>query len=160
MKKLEFVRFGGLSPVNHKQFYKQESFHSPPRKKGIYAFIFPYIEDFLWSWKIKGDDEWKVNHNKYHRRNRRQFAYDGDIWCHFVKEAREQRCAIEYKKDWVKVHTDDLRKLLKIVKQSDRIQLNEDYNIGSHENIHDPYKRGLGGFMSKDHLEVFVKRVK
>ena len=50
--------------------------------------------------------------------------------------------------------------VLKIVKQSDRVALKEEYNIGTHENIHDPYKRGLGGFISKDHLEVFIERVK
>ena len=160
MKKVEFVRFGGLSPVNHKEFYKQDSFHSPPKKKGIYAFIFPYIEDFLWAWKVKGNDEWKSNKKKYHKNNRRQFTHNGEIWCHFIDEARTLGCALDYKKEWVKVHTRDLKDLLKKIKQIDRIQLKDEYSIGTHENIHDPYKRGLGGFMSKDHLEIFIERVK
>ncbi len=47
-KDIKFARFGGLSPVKQKGYSKEmESFHSPPCKKGIYAFIHPYYEPFL-----------------------------------------------------------------------------------------------------------------
>lgn len=46
-KYYEFIRFGGLSPVNQKKSYKNDSFHSAPAKKGIYAFPFDQIEPFL-----------------------------------------------------------------------------------------------------------------
>jgi len=129
MKKLEFVRFGGLSLVNYKKLYKQDSFHSPPCKRGIYAFIFPYIEDFLWVWKVNSDGNYKKNINKYHRKNRRKFKYNGNIWCHFIDEAISEGCNIEIKKDWVKVHTDDLNKLLAMVKHSDRLSIKHNYLI-------------------------------
>jgi len=158
MKQIKFVRFGGLSPVNHKEFYKQDSFHSPPCKKGIYAFIFPYIEDFLWAWKVPGDGT-TCTYNKYHKENRKEFTYKGELWVHWINEARKLGLGLEYKKDWVKIHTSNLLELFKLIKQEDRVQLKEKYNIGAHENIHDPYKRGLGGFMSKDHLEVFIERI-
>jgi hypothetical protein len=158
MKQIKFVRFGGLSPVNHKKFYKQDSFHSPPCKKGIYAFIFPYIEDFLWAWKVPGDGT-TYTFSKYRKENRREFTYEGKLWVHWLDEARKLGLGLEYKKDWVKIHTSSLLELLKLIKQEDRVQLKEKYNIGTHENIHDPYKRGLGGFMSKDHLEVFIERI-
>lgn len=49
MEKLVFVRFGGLSPVLQKQYVNgdKKTFHNPPRKRGIYAFPWPYVEKFL-----------------------------------------------------------------------------------------------------------------
>jgi len=158
MNKTKFVRFGGLSTVNHKTFYKTDTFHSPPVKNGLYAFIYPYIDDFLWVWKIKNDDKLK----DYRKSNRKVFNYTGDIWVHWVDVVKRLGYGMDYKKSWAKIHTDCLNECFKIVKLQDRREL------GSHEctmidvrnNILDPYKRGLGGFMSRDHLEVFIERVK
>lgn len=51
MEKIQFIRFGGLSPVAQTQYTagkdKEKTFHNPPRKKGIYCFPWPYIEKFL-----------------------------------------------------------------------------------------------------------------
>ncbi len=49
MSKMQFVRFGGLSPVKqtHYDTSKDKPFHNPPRKHGLYAFPYPYIEKFL-----------------------------------------------------------------------------------------------------------------
>jgi hypothetical protein len=48
MEKIVFVRFGGLSPVLQDQYKTvDKTFHNPPRKKGIYAFPWPYVEKFL-----------------------------------------------------------------------------------------------------------------
>lgn len=46
---MNFVRFGGLSPVkqDHYTTGDDKTFHNPPRKKGNYAFPYPYIELFL-----------------------------------------------------------------------------------------------------------------
>ena len=48
-KGMTFVRFGGLSPVKQKGFTTDSDtgFHSPPARKGIYAFVDGYIETFL-----------------------------------------------------------------------------------------------------------------
>jgi hypothetical protein len=46
---IKFVRFGGLSPVEqtHYKTGDDKTFHNPPRKKGVYAFVYGYIETFL-----------------------------------------------------------------------------------------------------------------
>lgn len=47
-KKLKFARYGGLSSVNQEGYNSNiGSFHSPPAKRGFYAFVWPYIELFL-----------------------------------------------------------------------------------------------------------------
>jgi hypothetical protein len=43
---IKFARWGGLSPVKQAG-YGGTTFHSPPARKGIYAFVWPYIEKFL-----------------------------------------------------------------------------------------------------------------
>jgi hypothetical protein len=49
MTKMKFARFGGLSPVKQDQYTTKEDkgFHNPPRRHGLYAFPYPYIEKFL-----------------------------------------------------------------------------------------------------------------
>jgi hypothetical protein len=49
MTKMKFVRFGGLSPVKqtHYETGEDKGFHNPPRRRGLYAFPYPYIERFL-----------------------------------------------------------------------------------------------------------------
>ncbi|MFW6226356.1 MAG: hypothetical protein ACOC3V_05315 [bacterium] len=46
---MKFIRFGGLSPVKQDQYdtSSDKTFHNPPRRKGNYAFPYPYIEYFL-----------------------------------------------------------------------------------------------------------------
>jgi predicted nucleotidyltransferase len=47
-KKLEFVTYGGLSLTKQKGYKGQDqTFHSPPAGRGIYAFVCPYVEKFL-----------------------------------------------------------------------------------------------------------------
>jgi len=46
--KLKFVRYGGLSGVPQKGYDPAfPTFHSPPARRGIYAFVWPFIEFFL-----------------------------------------------------------------------------------------------------------------
>jgi len=48
IKNIKFSRFGGLSSVKQKGYSKDmEGFHSPPCKRGIYAFIWTLYEPFL-----------------------------------------------------------------------------------------------------------------
>lgn len=43
-----WVRFGGLSPVEQKQFDSSfPTFHSPPRRRGLYAYTSGYVDPFL-----------------------------------------------------------------------------------------------------------------
>lgn len=163
---MEFVRFGGLSPVKYREGAFPE-FHNPPVKRGIYAFIWPYIENFLWVWKIKRrenetEEEWSRRKKLYHINNRRRFTYNGMIWCHFVDEAK----AAKTKGSWVKVHTDELKDLLRKVRHND---IKHCHELGTEYNLDvdmvpplNPYKKGLNKFIccSRDHLEVFIERVK
>jgi len=171
---IEFVRFGGLSQVNHKKFRKIKNgeYHTPPKNKGIYAFIYPYIENFLWAWKLDASKVLKHRtnenlslkeceriHTKFfkseYRRLRKKFKYNGYIWTHFIDIARKYDLGEEYIESWVKVHTNDMKFILK----KDRHETVK-YGVEVNPNlIINPYKRGLGGFFSKDHLEVFIEKV-
>lgn len=45
---LTFLRYGGLSPVKQKgEKSPKETFHHPPANRGVYAFVWPWIEPFL-----------------------------------------------------------------------------------------------------------------
>ena len=45
---MKFVRYGGLSSVRQRGYDANSTgFHSPPARRGIYAFIWPYVEWFL-----------------------------------------------------------------------------------------------------------------
>jgi len=51
MQKIKFIRFGGLSSVKQKHYLpdhnENNTFHNPPRKKGVYAFPHKYVDKFL-----------------------------------------------------------------------------------------------------------------
>ncbi len=48
MMKLEFVRYGGLSSVRQKGYNpSMPTFHTPPARRGIYAFVAETVEPFL-----------------------------------------------------------------------------------------------------------------
>lgn len=168
--KIEFVRFGGLSKVDHKHAYRRSivtkitTFHVPPVRKGIYAFIYPYIEDFLWAWKISDAKMGNFGRTpsrfkEEYKRLRKKFTYEGLIWTHFIEEARRYGLGNRYTEHWVEIHTDDLNFVLSKVKHVDIKQLFVSANIYHLKQIHDPYKRGLGGVMARDHLEVFIEKV-
>jgi len=47
-RNIEFARAGGLSPVKQEGYNPaMPTMHSPPARKGVYAFVWPYIETFL-----------------------------------------------------------------------------------------------------------------
>lgn len=156
MEKMVFARVGGLSAHKYKKKKKvtnpdeEESgfvntFHSPPVKKGVYAFIWPYIEPFLWAWSETNQKEEKIN-------GIRKFTYEGDLWCHFTEFVDVGH---EFNGSWVKIHTSELPALLRKVNHADSKELAKD-GITLPTNA---YKRGRGGYMSRDHLEVFIEKV-
>jgi hypothetical protein len=73
------------------------------------------------------------------------------IWTHFTDVAKGGRRS----GSWVEIHTDDLMRLFKKTRHKDIKQLMS-YGL---KDVKNPYKRGLGGGMSTDHLEVFIERV-
>lgn len=48
-KSVTFVRYGGLSSVPQDGYTNDPnaSFHSPPARRGIYAFVHPFVDTFL-----------------------------------------------------------------------------------------------------------------
>jgi hypothetical protein len=47
--KIKFARFGGLSSVNQQGYTTNFGYHSPPCRRGFYAFVWPYYDFFLLS---------------------------------------------------------------------------------------------------------------
>ena len=156
---IKLVRFGGLSAVDYKTIYGKDSFHAPPTRYGIYAFLYPYIDDFLWAWKLPETKEdfdptkERKRFNKHARLLRREFEYNGLIWCHFVEHAKGRKRA----GSWVEVTMPEFKKIFRKVMCKDMQRL---HNLLPQDNssIKNAYKRGLGGFISTDHLEVFIDK--
>ena len=169
--KLMFARWGSMSPKRDKKKEKHfrgdsekgyNSFHKPPENKGIYAFIWPYVEPFLAAWSDEyykktgtkdefGDDNKKMIPIK-------KFQHHGKIWTHMTDSVESLGLSGEKKGNWVKVDTKDLPEILAKQMAIDNKSLKKDDFFGgnSKETISDPYKRGKGGMMSRDHLEVFI----
>lgn len=171
-KKPTFVRFGGLSKVDQTKYGISQNFHKAPANKGVFAFIWPYIESFLFAWKMKtltpppeaknwSTEQWKEYNklerkqfNKFYKDNMKKFTYEGWIWVHFIdispKYIRRREGT------WVEIHTSNFDEVLKKAKHKDMKSMAGDEYMGNLD-IRDPYKKGLGGFMSRDHLEVFIE---
>lgn len=165
---MEFIRFGGLSKVNYKNIYKLDSFHSPPVKYGIYAFVFPYVEHFLWRWKLLDNKKLKALDDnieeqtklfkQYYRQMRRQFTYNGFLWTHCIDQAIKLKITGVIRNSWINVHTSDFKRILNLIKHDDMVTSTALGNTNRNL-IKDPYKRGLGGFYGMDHLEVFIEKI-
>jgi hypothetical protein len=210
-KSAEFVRFGGLSPVKQRGFTADDeaSYHSPPARKGIYAFPRGYVEPFLLGggygepnvkgsanrmvylkdkygnkitnehpdWEkyymkdkyrtIKGelkpnaapdedgDYEWD-DHIQYlvYDVKPKTFKHSGDIW-HHHKEFVDPTEIIKEKGEWVKTNMDVY---LKAFKQNAHAAKKEMKKDAKEMGVSEP-KNALKWF-TKDHLEVFIERVK
>ena len=153
---MKLLRYGTLSATTFKN-YDKEIFHAPPFRKGIFAFPFEYEEPFLWTWKVsyefkKGyeytEEEWKEKFQQLHR-ERKVFEYDGPFWCHFTRHIDGETI-----RSWVITDSNGWEKALRKVKHED---MKGSRKSGFGIPI-DPYKRGLGGIYSRDHLEVFIQK--
>lgn len=207
----EFVRFGGLAPVKQRGFTTDSdaSFHSPPARKGIYAFPNGYIEPFLLGGGY-GDPNKKYNSNrmvylkdksgnkinndhpeweKYYGKDKyktikgdlkpgatpdedgeyswddyvqylaydvhpKRFKYSGDIWHHHI-EFVEPHEIIKQKGSWVKTN---MKAYLKAFARNAHAAKKEMKRDAKEMGIAEP-KNALKWF-TKDHLEVFIERVK
>ena len=207
--KIIFVRYGDLSPITHEKYIKNSfpnrrletmeessySFHTPPAKRGIYAFVYPYVEKYLLSaskysgiksthpkveyvkdekgnkilkyyprkdgvWfpspeqetfiqekiltkqgELPKDYLWEFYGEEHmilcKRKKPKYFEYSGEIWHHLRDHLHSPRCILEEKGGWVK--TDFLS--YKIALKSALGQIKKER-------------------LSRDHLEVFIERVK
>lgn len=214
-----FVRFGGLSPVKQKGFTTnpEESFHSPPARKGIYAFPKNYIDIFLLGGEyanpknknkanrfsyVKDKQGNKITNNhpefdklidnpnywdieigikdgavpdedgdydyddKIHalikRVHPKHFKHTGDIW-HHLKEFVEPEEIIKERGSWVKTSMSTYLKAFKKNAHASKKEMRQNqthYNDGKFDiSKADVCKDGLKYFC-RDHLEVFIERIK
>ena len=157
-----FMRHGGLSSVNQKKGYRnngtdKETFHTPPCRRGIYAFVMGYYESFLVSGvcsKNKCNKEGKIQ--RY-----RKFIYTGDLW-HHLGDYCEKGDILDTKGSWSKtsykvfcgalqksLHRESIRTAMWFKQEMNRMQKDfKPQNWKSYKN-----------WVSNDHLEVFIEKV-
>jgi hypothetical protein len=141
-----FVRWGGLSPVIQKG-YKQTrgpdaTFHSPPTRRGIYAFPIKWIEKFL----LGGVD-------RSHQRPR-TFKHYGDIWHHLDVSNDD---ILKESGAWVKTSFD-------VWAREFKKELHKNTRSTFHINRLRAGAELEGDFFdlapfSGDHVEVFIERI-
>ena len=91
-EKIKFARFGGLSSVKQKGYdSSMPGFHSPPCKRGIYAFVYPYYIPFLLGSSSYSGFDSKHNKMEYVKDKFGEFVVDDGSESNFMKEF----CSIE-----------------------------------------------------------------
>ena len=162
-KPVKFVRWGGLSPVKQIGYDPaMPTYHSPPAKKGIYAFVWPYIELFLLTGNevIKNNHKWQktgkiilypgsnYSEPEVKLQKPRKFTYEGDIWHHLGNNLHGAKI-LQIKGKWFLTSFNDfveaLGKELHKMKWSIFPTLK---TIPNNPTSH----------WAKDHLEVFIER--
>lgn len=164
-KQIKFCRYGGLSPViqkGYKETKDDPTFHSPPARRGIYAFVWPYIEVFLLTnsfgeikW-IKSDELNEYGDPLEKLIKPRIFVYTGELWHHLEKWCHGGDI-IKKHGGWVKttfeVYVEALRKEFHSLKEGGCWYMGE--NDKPFKKINNPTT-----YTCKDHLEVFIERIK
>jgi len=147
---MEFVRLGGLSPVKYKATDTGFEGHKPPVKHGIFAFPWPYIETYLCLYDEAHEAELK-------NRGFRKFSFDGMVYHHL--NTRYDRDLVTDDLSWDLSSIVEYSEFLKQFKHNLVREIHADPYINKHTSpIHDPFKRGLGGWFSRDSLEVFIPK--
>ena len=155
----KFVRYGTLNLVVQNGF-KDDSFHSPPARKGIYAFSLVLQEPFLIGGvylsqpqhfkKMKDAVDYDYVHNRM-REIRRVFEKkEGTVWHHLLEYTKPTEI-IQENKCWVKTSISDWQKIVGRTSINDRMP---DCRSGI-RNYSFNQSHGLSGNHSKDHYEVF-----
>ena len=108
-KKVKFTRIGGLSPVIQKGYTtipKKRGYHTPPARKGLYAFIHPHFEPFLlggdWSKLGKKNKHEKFEYLKDKDGNKIKLYVNDYVWNHFPSNNEINDINPEVKKYLVK----------------------------------------------------------
>jgi len=179
-----FVRFGGLDLKNQEGYGKSTTFHSPPTSRGFYAFpkvaqelfLVGSIDKFQPSTMPKGlrdhpsDDAPKEEMEKWEKERdafdfddhykrkkkilssiRKEFRKtDGYIWSHLEEEVRPSE-VVDRHGSWVKTSIREWQRAFNKMSVRNRMPKGlmglETKNINS--------ARGITGYYSKDHCEVF-----
>ena len=165
-----FVRFGGLDLKKQKGFSKNpETYHQPPAPRGIYAMPKISQEFFLIGCleetqpgifaKEKFDSEGFIIDNPSERRKRyseirKEFRKDsGEIW-HHLEEYTDHKDILQRNGSWIKtdikIWAKSFSKMSTILRYG---RSKYDLSNGINER---GYGRGITGWYSKDHCEVFI----
>ena len=173
-KLIRFARWGGLSSVKQNGYDPvMPTFHSPPRRRGIYAFIWPYIETFLLGGYTENQHKWnkgltvrideetsEVIQEPYGSlKPPRIFDYEGDIWHHFGNHLHPTKI-IEKKGSW---YNSTFENFVEALRKELHSMKSQSFNSEKSSES----KRGWFPFStnnpahgwSKDNLEVFIEKV-
>lgn len=159
-----FVRFGGLDLKTQKGF-GSDTFHAPPATRGFYAMpkvaqemflvgsIGEYQPGSVPKYRETGEDDdyskWEKRYKRAKSLRRKEFRKDrGDIWHHLGEYCRHSQI-IETKGSWVKTDISDWAKAFSKMSINDRYG-EDSFTINSINTA-----KGINGFYSKDHCEVF-----
>jgi len=171
MKRLEFIRWGGLSPVKQKERFISDkilnlnkenfrTFHRPPARKGIYAFVPGAIEMFLVAWKIYNKPDVDGNYTiKKEYEHARRFHYSGKLWTH-IHVVSSDITYYRQRDSWYETDTDSFEKILKLHKW----ELSKETTSSKQDSWLIGYCKSFPDFIrawkiySKDHFEVFIER--
>jgi len=166
---LKFHRYGSLNAINYKPIFRkapaQEGFHTPPVKKGIYAFPQHIDESFLWAWKFprkkgESEEERSARFVKWHRDIHRTFEYDGMIWHHLNTRITDP--ILEWQGSWILTDIRTYKKCLQVQYARDLRQTHQPIWPGDSSyrcpNRYNPYRANPNFRISIDHLEVFIEK--
>ena len=135
--------------------FSNNSYHSPPQTRGLYAFPQYRLETFLTHWDSnklivrhnKDGQQLKVRAKKYITINYNKPT----LWCHFIEEAKELNVVIKTNKCWVLINSCDYLKVLSLWEKKRLREQRIQMEGTKHRLIYNPYQ-----FISKDDLEVFL----
>jgi len=175
MKWLEFIRWGGLSPVNQKERFVSDkvlknpnkenfgffgTFHRPPARKGVYAFVPGTIEMFLVAWKIyKTDKDGNYSLKKEYEHARR-FFHSGKLWTH-IHVVSSDITYYRQRDSWYETDTDSFEKILKLHKW----ELSKEITSKKQKEWNRIHCKNFTDFIkawkiySKDYFEVFIEHL-
>lgn len=169
-----FVRFGGLDLKNQKGFRSdQSSYHAPPAPRGFYAM--PKVAQEFWLISSMSNcqpgtvpkrpkcpaDASDQEHNElldsYYKRYdkaiscmRKEFTKrDGCLW-HHLSDWTKPAQVISRNGSWVKTSVKDWRAAFS------KMSLSYRYGSGEFSSSSINSCKGITGFFSKDHCEVFI----
>ena len=162
-----FVRFGGLDLKRQKGFNDDDTFHSPPAPRGIYAM--PKIaQEFFLIGSIALTQPGIFPNNKFdeegclvsdnsrkmrYREIRKEFRkLDGEIW-HHLDEYTNHKDILQRHNSWIKT---DMKTWAKAFSKMSTILRygRHEFDLENGVNVRGDGK-GITGWYSKDHCEVF-----
>ncbi|RLC47054.1 MAG: hypothetical protein DRH57_04800 [Candidatus Cloacimonadota bacterium] len=175
MKRLQLVRYGGLTPVKQKHYttdYEEMTFHGAPERYGIYAFMFGHID-----WFLLGGDTGKMKpktkdyeHEFKNKRDRlavpyKKFSVEGEIWTHIKPANKFMYMVTDERGEWYKMDADDFvvmykKEYARMTAEANEMETHGFFCDGESPRLNEldktiksPYR-----YICKDHLEIFVPK--